>query len=320
MLTQLPGYTGAVRGLVTVLMLTCGCNQLFGVERTDLVDSPPPADAAIDAPPPSCPTDGTVPQFKNDLFNIPARYCFYYSVSEVTGEAAALCANDNFTASTVGAGPIGESLVAQVLDPPMAINPYNAFVFTREGDRIAVTGWEETRAGYSTTEYRRSEAKWVFARTYVPASTMGGYYVLSAASAGPDRRAILFRYEISTNAYVLEELTESTGWKATDSYTLAELGTESLSEPSLSADGLRLVFVSYEYKDGSTTGVSGGEAPQMSGSNNAVYFTARTSLSERFARAKKMATVPDGVGSPFMTEDCGRIYFSALNSVWFLKQ
>jgi hypothetical protein len=51
-----------------------------------------------------------------------------------------------------------------------------------------------------------------------------------------------------------------------------------------------------------------------------VFYADRASLTDRFNMPVPLPSVPEGVQWPFLTADCGRIYFSALNRVFFLVQ
>src|SRR5215210_5539908 len=101
-----------------LLGFVCGCTQVFGIQKTDLVDAPPVI--VVDAPaPPVCPPIGTKPVFGPDLYQVPARNCSLYVVDTTGTTAAAMCA-DPVMGYVLEIGPAGESLVPQTPEPNLA--------------------------------------------------------------------------------------------------------------------------------------------------------------------------------------------------------
>src|SRR3954454_22111687 len=104
-------------------MLACGCNAVFTLDGTQLIDAPPMIDAP---PPPRCPDPGTtVPKFTQDLFAIPAYSCDSYTLSSTTDDAAGYCNN------TIALGKADDVLIPT--SAGMFI--YNPRLST-EGDRV----------------------------------------------------------------------------------------------------------------------------------------------------------------------------------------
>ena len=121
-------------------------------------------------------------------------------------------------------------------------------------------------------------------------------------------------------------------------YPLTMLGDKAvngITHPSLSPDGLRMVFLSYEpsaWAGGGATTNGGGPAPpgtdlppsgggpQCGGGGSIVLYADRETTSAPFREAQVIETLPDMVDWPYMTEDCGRIYVSALNRTFYFKQ
>jgi hypothetical protein len=79
-----------------------------------------------------------------------------------------------------------------------------------------------------------------------------------------------------------------------------------LNDVSLSPDGLRLVA------SGITIGPGSGVA--------AIVYAARASVNDPFSGAAPLEGTPSAGQTPFMTEDCGRLYFSGLGSVFYISQ
>jgi cysteine-rich repeat protein len=86
------------------------------------------------------------------------------------------------------------------------------------------------------------------------------------------------------------------------SYTAAELGVDRIvRNANLSNDGLRLVF--------------GADVGMVSGA----FYSDRPTIDGVMSRARRISeTAPNY--DPFLTDDCERLYFSALNSMFYLRQ
>ena len=69
----------------------------------------------------------------------------------------------------------------------------------------------------------------------------------------------------------------------------------------MTTDGLRMVF--------------GGL--QLGGSGQAVFYADRGSLDARFGTASVLDGVPATVTDAYLSEDCERIYFSGLQSIFY---
>jgi hypothetical protein len=85
-------------------------------------------------------------------------------------------------------------------------------------------------------------------------------------------------------------------------YAPTALGVEAMTEPSMSADGQRLVF----------RGTNGG--------HDDVYITTRASLDDVFPTAQLLYATPDDQTelTPFMTADCGRLYFTLGSDLYYV--
>jgi hypothetical protein len=51
-----------------------------------------------------------------------------------------------------------------------------------------------------------------------------------------------------------------------------------------------------------------------------VYYADRASIDDLFGTASPVDSVPTGIAWPHMTADCGRLYYSALGSVFYAEQ
>lgn len=317
-------YSGGVRWVV-LLGLACGCNPLFDIQRTDLVDGPPPIDAT---PPPHCPALGVAPTFGQDLMQVPGRFCEAYSIDESGGFAAAITVDystNMWGDRVVVAGPADEQLPRLDAMMPPAVAP-DSTRLAPEGDAMFVTKYDFDLKSYMTTEYRRGEASWSAANVFVNPG-----YQLSTPSRGPIRRMVTGVYTPNPDpalagTYSLAELEyDGSGLKEIARTKFADLGVGDISMPSLSADGLRLVFTSYTNTATTGGGSSGTDSapPITTGGQSGplVYYLDRESTGVAFAgKAQVLASVPSYVLWPYLAEDCGRMYFAALDTVWYLKQ
>jgi hypothetical protein len=312
-----------VRGWLALLTL-CGCNQAFNLESTKLIDAaepPPPIDAP---PPPACPAIGTVPKFSDELRQIPPRNCEAYAVSE-NRVAMALC---NY--KLVRGDADGEMTNEIMIDPVYA---YDYPRLAPDGDHVFIS-----HADYSTYETKFIEFRWdgttlVRGIDYTAPHdyTYGETFDISTPSAGADRRIVYSDYNYTTQKNEIVEISDASGkFAEVARYPLSELGTEvtPIVKPSLSPDGLRMVFLNTSYSaQGGYGTTSGGDGANLGGgggwcgyTNNVVMYTDRPNTSAHFGPAQTIETIPDQVDWPYMTADCGRIYVSALNRIFYFKQ
>ena len=312
-----------MRGWLGLLTL-CGCNQAFNLESTKLIDAaepPPPIDAP---PPPACPAIGTVPKFSDELRQIPPRNCESYTVSE-NRVAMALC---NY--ELVRGDADGEMTQKIMMDPAYA---YDYPRLAPDGDHVFIS-----HSDYTTYESLFIEFKWNGSALEKGASykaphdyQYGEVFDISTPSRGPDRRIVYADYNYTTYKTDIVEISDASGaFVEIARYPLEELGTNvtPIVKPSLSPDGLRMVFLntSQTAVSGGGTTMSGANGANLGGgpwcgySNNLVMYTDRPSLNAHFGPAQVIETVPDQVDWPYMTADCGRIYVSALNRIFYFKQ
>ena len=74
--------------------------------------------------------------------------------------------------------------------------------------------------------------------------------------------------------------------------------------------GLRLVFTAHEDLDNESTAPLG---------ERRFWYMDRPNLTGAFQGPPRLvASVPDNVQWPHLTADCGRVYFFALNTTWYL--
>ena len=131
--------------------------------------------------------------------------------------------------------------------------------------------------------------------------TTDSFVRFGTPSRGPVRRMFIHN---STEQGVREIEVDDTGQSTTiGTYTDANFGMASIGVPgNLSADGLRLVFQ--------------GTPPDGQGG---IAYADRASLADRFLPARMLTGVPSNA-TPFMTEDCARLYFGAINYLFWVQR
>jgi len=286
------------RLIVLVVVLALGaCNAIFGLHETVERDgSVQYFDAPADAPF-GCPAAGVQPRFKRNVTQAILQQCNDYTVSIVTGRALARCSEP-----TRG---IYEGKLDEVMTPARGFVPPASFMMesarlSADGD-LAIAAIYDASINYKHATYVRAmDGTWTWANEpNIPTSYATNF---SAVSRGPDRRVFvvdqdLVRYE----EWAQQDLAT---WQLVGSYTLAQLGIDYVADPRLAPDALRMVFW------GRSTPLS----PYR------VMYVDRPDLSARFSAAVALETVPPMVTDPTLTDDCGRMYFSALGSVFYAQQ
>lgn len=263
---------------VLLLLLLPGCNALYDLDATRNRDAAP--NQFFDAPPDApfgCPAGE--PRFKEALGQLPDAGCNSYTLAS-DGRALAAC-------PTISQGWRDGALESVPLLPDTLRAPR---IFP-EGDRAFMTDVISQLLHL----YARSGETWSLAMTI---GAPMQFPDLSNPSRGPAARVILIE-PAGAAGRQLTELVESNG-TLTPLYSVpvSALGVTDVVHPSLSNDGLRLVFV---------------RAGQP-------FYATRPDLASRFGTATRLSTVPVGIEFPFLTEDCGYLYFSAENRVAYVEQ
>ncbi|NVB82701.1 MAG: hypothetical protein HOV81_30270 [Kofleriaceae bacterium] len=279
---------------VVAALLLCGCNQVFGLNPTEAL---PPTDAQyFDAPPDApftCPPAGTLPQFSPVLHQI-QQNCRFYTRS--ADWATAEC-RDMPTRMAQGApdGPFA-SIGGLEDDFPFTYeNPQLA----PEGDELFVRYSDPGAATGEIKVFRRSGNSWTEAGAVsINGVTITAEVAFGTPSRAPNRRMFVSNYDISEIREI--ELDATYHGTVVATYTPQEVDTFLRSQPNLTPDGLRIIF-----------SVGGAGRDQ-------VGYGDRASLADRFT-FQLLPDAPTGE-TPFLTEDCGRLYFSAASSVLWVQQ
>lgn len=259
------------------------CNWAHDLAPTQLVDAPGP-----DAPA-RCTTDGP-PPFSLRVTQAVIQSCADYTVHE--GTAIAACGS--LTATTLAAGPLDGPLAPLAITPTVAGAYLTAPRLTPDGDLLVhqevLPGRTAIASFYQQDEGWRWRADLPFA--------LGAFERVGMPSRGPRRHVMVTRID-----RVEEAIEDDTGTWTTTTLPFAALGvTRVKSAIHLSADGLRAVFA------------DSADTP----SALAIRYAVRARIDTPFAGSYPLA-VP-AAQDPFLTEDCSRLYFSGLDSIFYAQQ
>ena len=269
------------RSLLALLLV--GCNQIYGLERTQSIDA-----AYFDAPPPTCPPLGAPPVFTQDFEQAVFQSCTDYTLSS-TGRALARCNR------VIAEGAVGEPLVGAVGLEQTTSMTYDHPRLHPDGQSAIVRMTDRTGPRTAFAVFSRTDSGWVKSSEFsVP------YTMLGSSAPSRDRHVVV----VASGGALRELADDGTGtWNEVLVHDFAELGITSLGDQvNLSADGLRLILV------GSPIGKN-----EMN-----LLYADRANETDRFSQAVPMPSLeylPNG----FLTEDCGRLYFSALGTVFYVE-
>ncbi len=278
-----------------VLLLVCGCNQVFGLNETTAIDALSPESLPPPPPPPECPAIGVVPAFRSRTTQLTAPGCISYTVSAT--HAMGVCAGE------VSRGDRDQGL------SPVTITPRPAYIVDTRLDPsldrflLTTTVFDQGRTNLVFLEYQlQPNGDWLGAPGYTLGQIASG---ISTPSVGPDRLAV---YGGTAGALVeIHDDGTGAGWVGRTDYVIPEVMAMGrvITQPSLSADGRRLMFV---------------VADDFTQDLGIVYYADRASVSDPFVTAHAVDSLPAGIAWPHMTADCGRLYYAALGTVFYAEQ
>lgn len=270
-----------------------GCNSVFGNDRVAAIPNADAQffDAPIDAPP-MC--GANTPTFRNQLFEVPApNNCQHYSVSE-NGVIVAICQPDTFM--TLYNGQVsGTGLSPMASDLPSSGQP-TAVRIAPEGDFALIQWYVAFDDDFYHAMQLTASNTW---HDLGPITGIDPHSVtfLSTPTRGPARHIIGWDY--------VRGFTEFTGdgtdWTAQPSYIPAGF-TQINSAFGLTPDGLRLVALA-----------------SVGGGLPSARYASRTDMSQPFTTSAPLAE-PASIFEPYLTEDCGALFFFGLDRILFVKQ
>jgi hypothetical protein len=288
------------------LLLLCSCNSILGLETTR--QEHVFFDAMPDAPF-GCPASGP-PAFSPAFTQIlSGDDCHGYTTSRTTQTATAQCTIDiTLLTPVILQGPADSNQIAPAGFDPALTNPMVEPKLAPDGDELWVAE-PDGSTGSQILYYQPSPPvngmpQWI-TPTLVLSSPDPFIRVGTPTRAGTSRRVM---YLDSSN--LVHELAQQPDGSWTDTPLMQKSKIETFSAtsaPNLTPDGMHMVF-----------------AGSLSSANNrlGVVYAARASLDVPFT-FDDMAIVdgaPDQATTPFLTEDCSRVYFSGLSSVFYVTE
>jgi hypothetical protein len=273
-----------VRGVVaaSALLLACGCNDIFGVRTTELVDARY-FDAGIDAPF-TCPAPGGTPEFDRNVVQAVFQDVHEYTTSATTGRAIGRASEG------IVEGPIDELMtvmkgleVSGCLSCAVVRQPR----FAPEGD--GVYAMLSGMTGSRIVLYRLVGDTWMIAMDFGPTSSSW----ISSVTPGPVPHMMLGDGVNLNENEVTDKLSEIAV------YTPTDLAVKTAYAPMLTSDGLHMIFVATDITD-----------------KQGMYYADRADLAARFSTGRLLVGVPVVTGA-YVPEDCSRIYLSGLGSVFY---
>lgn len=276
--------------------MLCGCNQIFGLGSTGLGATF--FDAPVDAPF-TCPASGVL-SFKTGLHQVTGMRCRSYTTAP-SGLATADCAgsvwpttDDVYIAVPADTDP--DPATAQIV---LHAASNASTMIVPEGDQIFITYYPPS-SGLVLEKYIASGGGWLRAADPVLPTTFDNNDRFSRPSRGPNRHALHYHSADS----MWHELAETSPGTWTEARTHPELAGDATS-PRLSADGLRLIASSY------SVGGNGFEVP---------VYASRQNINDAFTPFVQIATAPAAAETPFLSDDCGKLYFGGTAGVQFAEQ
>lgn len=288
-----------MRVLIAALALT-GCNQIFGLESTVSGDASVSFfDAGPDAMP-VCGDPSVTPTFSTELHQVVFSNagCANFQTSSI-GLSFAICAPPPDYILHFREGHVGDVSELALTRGDLDASTVFSASLTPEGNEIYAVVYDAT-AGFGVWRFERDAiGAWIRKeQTTIP---FGMSKRLSTVSRGPRRRLFV----VTTNTQFVEYEQDAGGtWTNVGNYTASNFGVQVIFTMSLSADGLRLL----------------GNALLTSSSGEATtVYAYRASINDRFSAAMPVPTAPAS-SDLFMTEDCDRVYFSGLSSVFYARR
>lgn len=275
-----------------VAVVLAGCNPIFDLRPTDLVEYAPIDAPPIDAPP-MCPPTATPLVFARTLTQAFAQEVREYTFSTSSQLALAQCQ----APYDLCEGRLGDRMSKVVgFAPEPGSTSVGEPRLSAFGDVALVKQIMATQAKFSLYA-RGPDGAWSFvADTNLPAQLSAS---ASQPTGGPERHVMFV-----DQGGAVSEWVQTTTWTKVATYTNAELGVAIFFAPRLSGDGLRMTG----YGQLSSVPIY-----------RTLYFD-RASLADRWNPAVALEGVPNNLTDAMLSEDCSRLYFSALSSVFYLSR
>lgn len=272
-----------MRNRLSLLALLVGCNEVYGLAKTEPIDA-----AFFDAPPPTCPATGTPPTFGQDFHQVVLQPCTDFTFAS-NGRALARCEG------VISEGTLGEGLV-----PAAGLEQTTDLIYDHprlhpDGELAVMRVTDRTMSRTFFGVFARTEAGWVKREELGVAYTMLGSSALTR-----DGHIVV----VAAGGGLRELARDGNGvWSEVLVHSFTELGVTSLGDQvNLSSDGLRLLVV----------GTPAGANQIM------LLYADRASETDPFSAVVPLPSL-DYLPNGFLTEDCARLYFSALGTVFYTE-
>jgi hypothetical protein len=281
-----------------LVVFACGCNAILGLH--DDYTRRPSLDAKVyDAPfdaPFTCPPLGVAPKFRRTLHGLPITDCSSYSISHATNRALAWCHDPVAGGFYTAEGPLDGPLARIDLPPPANHDVWEPRL-SADGDQLVRLTYDAAQV-WGLEVWHRDATAWslVGPVAYSVPQSLVARPTVSTISRGPDRRFLVAEANVSTGPAIKEFADTGGGFQLVDTYDYSAIGPF-VGSVGLSADGLRIVY-----------------SDQL-----ATWYSDRPSLDAHFGK-EVMIDTPQPIYWPVLDDDCGKLYISGLDSVFFLEQ
>lgn len=243
-----------------------------------------------------CPPLGKAPQYSRVFQQPISQACSEYTISE-TSEAVAYCTSS--TAMGVSQGAVDSPMMTLYAFAASNFGSYEHPRLAPEADTIFAMYYNSGGSFALTRWLRANDGTWAYASTIMLPPAVGTGAVFGTPTRGPLRHVMALANPTTVLELVIDD-TESAVVVAT--ITASQLDTGGISSPpNLTPDGLRMVFTA--------SGLGG----------NHVFYADRSTIDAAFSAAIALVNAP-ATPDPFMTANCGRLYFSGLGSVMYVQQ
>jgi hypothetical protein len=267
----------------SLLLALCSCNRVLGLDETRAVDAAffdTPTDAAF-----ACPPLGTVPVFTEMFHQSITQECRNFTIAS-SGRALATC-NGPGGSIIMESTPDGTMVpavgfTAQQTQPRISGAGDLAIATASSSGSSIVTIFERTPTGWEP----RDEILGVTSFTGITKPTRDGHVIFVTPLA-------LREYADDGTGTFREVLTHTADDLAVNGFVFSA---------NVTSDGLRVLFY----------GVAKGD------SMKALLYADRARTTDTFGHATRMQNI-DYVPEAFMTDDCGRLYFPAASSIFYVQ-
>ena len=279
-----------------LLVLLCACNQVLDLRPTTTVGPPDaPFECRGDQP----------PKFSTTLRQVGSQDCEEYNEAATADVAVANCRLEGFPQIAIGKRE-GPFTTAIGIDYPVTIGDSRVYAPRVSPDanrlytRVDITG-DFTTPETRFDQYRRDGDTWTLIGVLPFANEYNDW--ISNLSRDPDGRERMVLLRQNT----LQEYTyDGAAWTAGHMYSAGTIvGVPYVRSVMIAPDGLHLTV---------TAGQGQFEPAD-------VYWGKRASVNEPFGRLTPAPDLPVPFDSTvFMTSNCGRAYFSGLQSLFYAQQ